>query len=89
MTTTMQAARVPSSGDARLEITELALPVPAPEWVRVRIEACGICHSDSITVQNLWPIEYPRVPGHEIAGTIDVIGDAVVGWNAGDRVGTV
>jgi D-arabinose 1-dehydrogenase-like Zn-dependent alcohol dehydrogenase len=87
MTTTMQAARVPSSGDARLEITELALPVPAPEWVRVRIEACGICHSDSITVQNLWPIEYPRVPGHEIAGTIDVIGDAVVGWNAGDRVG--
>jgi D-arabinose 1-dehydrogenase-like Zn-dependent alcohol dehydrogenase len=85
--TTMQAACVPSSGDARLELTELALPFPAPGWVRVRVEACGVCHSDSITVQNIWPIEYPRVPGHEVAGTIDAIGDDVVGWNAGDRVG--
>jgi D-arabinose 1-dehydrogenase-like Zn-dependent alcohol dehydrogenase len=83
----MQAARVPSRGDARLELAELALPIPAPGWVRIRVEACGICHSDSITVQNIWPIEYPRVPGHEIAGTIDAIGDGVVGWNAGDRVG--
>ncbi len=83
----MRAARVPGPGEPRLEIVELDVPQPAAGHVRVRVEACGICHSDVITVHNVWPIQYPRVPGHEIAGTIDEIGDGVIGWSVGDRVG--
>jgi len=87
-TATMRAARVPSANDHRLELSELAIPEPSPGTVRIRVEACGICHSDFLAVNNVWPaIEYPRAPGHEIAGTIDAVGDRVAGWNAGDRVG--
>jgi D-arabinose 1-dehydrogenase-like Zn-dependent alcohol dehydrogenase len=61
--------------------------VPAGS-VRVRVEACGICHSDVLTKEGLWPgVQYPRVPGHEIAGVIDTIGAGVVGWKKGQRVG--
>jgi D-arabinose 1-dehydrogenase-like Zn-dependent alcohol dehydrogenase len=83
----MRAARVPSATDHRLELVELELPEPAPGAVRIRVHACGICHSDSITLNGVWPLEYPRAPGHEIAGTIDAVTDGVVGWVAGDRVG--
>ena len=56
--------------------------------VRVKVEACGVCHSDSFTKEGTWPgIQYPRVPGHEIAGIIDAVGTGVVGWTPGQRVG--
>ena len=84
----MRVARVPSSSDARIELAEVPIPTPGPGTVRVRVEACGICHSDFFTVRSAWPgIAYPRVPGHEIAGTIDAIGDGVVGWQVAQRVG--
>jgi D-arabinose 1-dehydrogenase-like Zn-dependent alcohol dehydrogenase len=56
--------------------------------VRVKVEACGICHSDALVKEGLWPgLQYPRVPGHEVAGRIDAIGDNVTAWTAGQRVG--
>ena len=71
-----------------LELVEREVPEPGPGQVRVRVEACGVCHSDYLTVGGQWPgISYPRVPGHEIAGTIDAVGREVPGWAAGDRVG--
>jgi alcohol dehydrogenase/propanol-preferring alcohol dehydrogenase len=71
-----------------LEIVEREIPDPGAGWVRVKIEACGICHSDAMTKEGTWPgIEYPRVPGHEIAGNIDAIGPGVLGWTRGQRVG--
>lgn len=70
------------------ELVERQVPEPGPGDVRVAVEACGICHSDSFTKEGTWPgIAYPRVPGHEIAGTIDAIGDGVAGWEKGTRVG--
>ena len=71
-----------------LEFVEREAAEPGPGQVRVRVEACGVCHSDSLTVEGHWPgISYPRVPGHEIAGTIDAMGSGVPGWAVGDRVG--
>ena len=71
-----------------LEIVEREIPEPGAGQVRVRIDACGVCHSDAMTKEGLWPgIEYPRVPGHEIAGTIDALGGGIAGWTVGDRVG--
>ncbi|GAC1305122.1 MAG: alcohol dehydrogenase [Vulcanimicrobiaceae bacterium] len=71
-----------------LRAAERDVPEPGPGWVRIKIEACGICHSDSFVVENLWPgLQYPRVPGHEIAGTIDALGADVAGFRVGDRVG--
>ncbi len=71
-----------------LELVERELVEPGPGQVRVRIEACGVCHSDYLTVEGHWPgISYPRVPGHEIAGTIDALGREVLGWAVKDRVG--
>ena len=56
--------------------------------VRIKVEACGVCHSDSAVVQGLLPgLQYPRVPGHEVAGVIDALGAGVVGWKRGQRVG--
>ncbi|HEX7233140.1 MAG TPA: alcohol dehydrogenase [Candidatus Binatia bacterium] len=70
------------------EIIEREIPEPAPGQVRVKVEACGICHSDAMTKEGIWPgVAYPRVPGHEIAGIIDSIGPGVVGWTRGQRVG--
>ena len=60
---------------------------PGPHQVRIRVEACGVCHSDSATVDGLFPISYPRVPGHEVVGRIDMVGDGVRGWTVGQRVG--
>lgn len=71
-----------------LEIVEREIPDPGAGWVRVKIEACGICHSDAMAKEGTWPgIEYPRVPGHEIAGNIAAIGPGVLGWTRGQRVG--
>jgi D-arabinose 1-dehydrogenase-like Zn-dependent alcohol dehydrogenase len=70
------------------ELAEREIPEPGAGSVRVRVQACGVCHSDSLTKEGLWPgIQYPRVPGHEIAGVIDAIGAGVAGWTPGQRVG--
>jgi len=69
-------------------LAERAVPDPGPGEVRVRVEACGICHSDMYTVGGHWPgIVYPRAPGHEVAGVVDALGAGAAGWAVGDRVG--
>src|SRR4051795_11928002 len=71
-----------------LELVERPVREPGPGAVRIRVLACGICHSDSMTKEGLFPgIEYPRVPGHEVAGVIDAVGPGVPGWELGQRVG--
>jgi D-arabinose 1-dehydrogenase-like Zn-dependent alcohol dehydrogenase len=71
-----------------LEIVEREIPEPGTGHVRIKVEACGVCHSDVFTKEGNWPgIQYPRVPGHEIAGIIDAIGTGVAGWKPGQRVG--
>src|ERR1700722_5912502 len=82
---TYRAVQAVSQG--RLELTEKTLHAPGPGKVRIRVEACGVCHSDSGTVEALFPIEWPRVPGHEVVGRIDAIGPSVQGWAVGQRVG--
>jgi D-arabinose 1-dehydrogenase-like Zn-dependent alcohol dehydrogenase len=71
-----------------LELVEREIPEPGEGQVRVKVEACGICHSDSMTKEGAYPgIEYPRVPGHEVAGVVDAVGAGVSGWAEGQRVG--
>jgi D-arabinose 1-dehydrogenase-like Zn-dependent alcohol dehydrogenase len=83
----MQAVQVARAGGP-LELLERDVPEPTHGEVRVRIEACGVCHSDSLTVEGQWPgLSFPRIPGHEIAGVIDKLGTGVVGWSIGQRVG--
>src|SRR5216683_5538818 len=83
----MKVAQVPKPG-ADFEIVEREIPNPGAGHVRIRVQACGICHSDVITKEGLFPgIQYPRVPGHEVAGVIDEVGSAVTGWEKGQRVG--
>src|SRR5256714_9473969 len=70
------------------EIVERDIPEPGLMQVRIKVQACGICHSDSYTKEGLFPrIQYPRVPGHEIAGVIDALGAGLRGWTVGQRVG--
>ena len=84
---TMRAVQVAQAGGP-LEMVEREIPQPGARQVRVRVHACGLCHSDSLTKEGHWPgIQYPRVPGHEIAGVIDALGADVPRWNKGDRVG--
>ncbi len=71
----------------KLELTEKPLIDPAPYHVRLRVEACGVCHTDAATVEGRIPIQWPRVPGHEAVGVIDAIGSGVEGWSIGQRVG--
>jgi propanol-preferring alcohol dehydrogenase len=71
----------------RLELAELPLREPGLGEVRVRVEACGVCHTDAMTVERVFPIAYPRVPGHEIVGRIEAVGPGVKGWTVGERVG--
>jgi D-arabinose 1-dehydrogenase-like Zn-dependent alcohol dehydrogenase len=83
----MRAVQVPRPGGP-FENVEREVPVPGSGFVLVRVEACGICHSDALTKEGQWPgIEYPRVPGHEIAGVVDAVGPDVPAWSPGDRVG--
>ncbi len=71
-----------------LELVERDVPEPGTGEVRISVQACGICHSDSLTKEGLWPgIRYPRVPGHEVAGVVDEIGPGVAGWSTGQRAG--
>ena len=71
-----------------LEIVEREIPEPGAGSVRIKVEACGVCHSDSFTKEGTWPgIQYPRVPGHEVAGIVDAVGSGVAGWKEGQRVG--
>jgi D-arabinose 1-dehydrogenase-like Zn-dependent alcohol dehydrogenase len=71
-----------------LEIVERPIPEPGSGTVRIKVLACGICHSDSLTKEGAFPgIQYPRVPGHEVAGVIDAVGPGVADWQAGQRVG--
>ena len=70
------------------ELVERAIPQPPEGWVRIEVEACGVCHSDSLIKEGLWPgIEYPRVPGHEVIGKIDAVGEKALPWRVGQRVG--
>ena len=83
----MRAVQVARAGGA-LEVVERDVPEPKRGEVRVRVEACGVCHSDSFTVEGQYPgLSFPRIPGHEIAGVIDALGAGVVGWRQGQRVG--
>src|SRR5213079_1052821 len=75
-------------GGGPLELVERDIPEPERDWVHVKVEACGVCHSDSLVKEGLWPgIQYPRVPGHEIIGVIDAVGERVKPWKTGQRVG--
>jgi D-arabinose 1-dehydrogenase-like Zn-dependent alcohol dehydrogenase len=70
------------------EIVERDTPQPGAAQVRLKVEACGICHSDSLVKEGLWPgLQYPRVPGHEVAGRVDAVGENVSSWSTGQRVG--
>jgi len=85
MNATYRAIQVTRPG----EFSEVRKPMadPGPNQVRIRVEACGVCHSDAGTVEGLFPIEWPRVPGHEVVGRIDALGSGVEGWTVGQRVG--
>src|SRR5580704_1824502 len=83
----MRVAQVPRPNGA-FEIVERDIPEPGAGKVRVKVQACGVCHSDSVTKEGLFPnIEYPRVPGHEVIGAVDALGAGVAGWQPGQRVG--
>jgi D-arabinose 1-dehydrogenase-like Zn-dependent alcohol dehydrogenase len=83
----MKAAQI-SKAAGDWEVVERDVPEPGPAHVRVKVEACGICHSDVLVKEGLWPgLQYPRVPGHEVAGRIDKIGAGVATWSEGQRVG--
>lgn len=83
---TMRAVEVREPGGP-LELVERQIPEPGPGRVRIKVQACGICHSDSYTKDGLVPIQYPRIPGHEVIGVVDALGAGVHGWTAGQRVG--
>jgi D-arabinose 1-dehydrogenase-like Zn-dependent alcohol dehydrogenase len=86
-TATMKAAQIGKPG-AGFQIVERAIPSPGPGQVRIKVQACGVCHSDALTVEGAWPgIQYPRIPGHEVAGVIDEVGSGVTAWKKGQRAG--
>jgi D-arabinose 1-dehydrogenase-like Zn-dependent alcohol dehydrogenase len=83
----MRAVQIPQP-KAPLEVVERDIPEPSAGTVRIKVEACGVCHSDSMAVEGMAPgVEYPRVPGHEVVGTIDAIGAGVTEFAPGQRVG--
>ena len=83
----MRVAQI-SGPKGKFEIVERPIPQVASGRVRIKVAACGVCHSDSLVKEGLWPgLQYPRVPGHEVAGTIDAVGEGVAGWAPGQRVG--
>ena len=83
----MKVAQVPKPG-SDFQIVEREIPEPSRRQVRLKVKACGVCHSDVFTKEGQWPgIEYPRVPGHEVVGIIDELGDDVPEWKKGQRVG--
>ena len=82
-------AMVISERGGRFQLQSRELPRPAAEEVRLRVQACGVCHSDAVVVQGapMPGLDYPRIPGHEVIGIIDALGDQVQGWQVGERVG--
>src|SRR6059058_4420521 len=87
MANKMRAVQVPHAKGS-FELVEREIPEPQPGWVRIKVQACGICHSDSLVKDGTWPgIQYPRVPGHEVIGLVDAVGLGVEDWTAGQRVG--
>jgi D-arabinose 1-dehydrogenase-like Zn-dependent alcohol dehydrogenase len=83
----MKAAQIPKPG-AEFQFVERDIPNPGAGEVRIKVQACGVCHSDLFTKEGQWPgIQYPRVPGHEVAGIIDEVGAGVSEWKKGQRVG--
>jgi D-arabinose 1-dehydrogenase-like Zn-dependent alcohol dehydrogenase len=83
----MKAAQIPKAG-ADFEIVEREIPKPGAAQVRIKVQACGVCHSDLFTKEGYWPgIQYPRVPGHEVVGIIDELGEGVSEWKKGQRIG--
>src|SRR5437667_9215940 len=83
----MKAVQVPRPG-GDFEIVEREVPQPGAGQVRIKVQACGVCHSDVLVKEGAWPgIVYPRVPGHEVAGVIDAVGSGVTQWTKGQRVG--
>ena len=83
----MKVAQVSKPG-GDFEIVERGVPEPGPRQIRIKVQACGVCHSDVLTKEGLWPgIQYPRVPGHEVAGVVEDVGAGVSEWKKGQRVG--
>jgi len=83
----MKVVQISKPG-GNFEVVERPIPEPGRGQVRIKVEACGICHSDALVKEGMWPgLQYPRVPGHEIAGRIDKIGPDVTLWKPGQRVG--
>src|SRR5260370_41214190 len=84
---TMKLTQVPNPR-ADFQIVEREIPKPGPGHVRSKVQSCGVCHSDVLTKEGAWPgIQYPRVPGHEVAGLVDELGPGVSAWKKGQRVG--
>src|SRR5258707_7342859 len=85
--TQMKVAQVSGPG-ADFQIVEREIPEPHAGYVRIKVQACGVCHSDVLTKEGLWPgIQFPRVPGHEVAGIVDEVRAAVSSSQDGQRVG--
>jgi D-arabinose 1-dehydrogenase-like Zn-dependent alcohol dehydrogenase len=83
----MKSAQI-SKGGSGFQIVEREIPEPAAGHVRIKVQACGVCRSDELTVEGLWTgIQFPRVPGHEVAGIVDAVGAGVSAWKKGQRVG--
>ena len=83
----MKVAQISKPG-GNFEIVEREIPKPAQGQVRIKVQACGICHSDELVKEGMWPgIQYPRVPGHEVVGIVDELGAGVSEWKIGQRVG--
>jgi D-arabinose 1-dehydrogenase-like Zn-dependent alcohol dehydrogenase len=83
----MRAVQVARAGGP-LELVERDIPTPGAGKVRIKVQACGVCHSDTLAKEGRWPgIQYPRVPGHEVVGVVDAVGPGVAGWTVDQRVG--
>ena len=83
----MKVAQISKPG-SDFELVERGIPQPGPREVRIKVLACGVCHSDMFTKEGAWPgIQYPRVPGHEVAGIVDAVGTDISEWKRGQRVG--
>jgi D-arabinose 1-dehydrogenase-like Zn-dependent alcohol dehydrogenase len=83
----MKVAQISKAG-GDFEIVDREIPTPGTGQVRIKVQACGVCHSDALTKEGLWPgIQFPRVPGHEVAGIIDELGPGITTWKPGQRVG--
>src|SRR2546427_4518113 len=83
----MTAVQISRPG-APFEVVKREMPAPGPNQVRVKVQACGVCHSDLFVKEGHWPgLQYPRITGHEVAGVIDEVGAGVTAWKKGQRVG--